>query len=198
MLTWLSAHWLEVLGFGSGLITVWLAARRNVWNFPIGLANNLVFFIVFVGAGLYASAALQVVFGALAIHGWYRWVKREENEALYVARTPRRHVPWLIGAFLVMAAVLAWVLATFTDSEVALADAAITSASLVAQYLLNRKRLESWYVWIGVDIAFVALTASQGLWITSALYAIFIGLATYGWRSWLGVERAAKKEAAGD
>lgn len=192
MLDWLAANWTEVLGFGTGVLCVWLAARRHVANFPLGLANNVVFLVLFVSTGLYASAGLQVVYGALALHGWFRWTTRDEREAEYIARTPRRHVPYLVGAGVALAALLTVVLTRWTDSTVALADASITAASLVAQYLLNRKRIENWWVWMAVDVAFVVLTASQGLYVTSLLYVIFLVICVYGYRSWLAIERDAR------
>ncbi|QAY74929.1 nicotinamide riboside transporter PnuC [Agromyces protaetiae] len=182
-------HWTEVLGFATGAACVLLAARRNVWTYPLGIANNLVFIALFFGTGLYAAAGLQIVYLAFGVHGWWRWTRGEEHDRLFVARTPRRAVPWLVGAGVAGTALLWWVLATFTDSQVALADAATTSASLVAQYLLNRKRIENWLVWIGVDIVFVGLALWTGLWITAALYVLFIGLCVGGWRGWRKIER---------
>lgn len=189
MIEWLLAEWMQVLGFATGAACVILAARRNVWTYPIGIANNIVFLAVFVPAGLYASAALQVVYLGLGIHGWFRWTRGVEHDRVYVARTPRRAVPWLIVAGVAGAAVLAWVLVTFTDSQVAFADAGITAASLVAQYMLNRKWIENWFVWIGVDIAFVVLSVATGLWIVAGLYALFIVLCVFGLRGWRRVER---------
>ncbi len=188
MIEWILTEWTQVLGFATGAACVLLAARRNVWTYPIGIANNLVFLVVFVPAGLYASAALQVVYLVLGVHGWWRWTRGVEHDREYVARTPRRAVPWLIVAAVAGTALLTWVLATFTDSQVALADAATTSASLVAQYMLNRKWIENWFVWIGVDIAFVALSIATGLWIIAALYALFIGLCVGGLLSWRRVQ----------
>lgn len=189
MIEWILAEWTQILGFATGAACVLLAARRNVWTYPIGIANNLVFLAVFVPAGLYASAALQIVYLVLGVHGWLRWTRGVEHDREYVARTPRRVVPWLVVAALAGTAVLTVVLTVFTDSQVALADAATTSASLVAQYMLNRKWIENWWVWIGVDVAFVALSIATGLWIIAALYALFVVLCVGGLRSWRRVER---------
>lgn len=189
MIDWLLAEWMQIVGFATGAACVLLAARRNVWTYPLGIANNLVFLAVFVPAGLYAAAGLQLVYLGLGVHGWLRWTRGVEQQRTYVARTPRRAVIWLIAAGVAGAAVLAWLLTTFTDSQVALADAATTSASLVAQYMLNRKWIENWFVWIGVDIAFVMLSIATGLWIIAALYALFIALCVFGLRSWRRVQR---------
>ncbi|RKT33282.1 nicotinamide mononucleotide transporter [Microbacterium sp. AG1240] len=191
MIDWVLAYWTEILGFATGLACVALAARRNVWTFPIGIANNIVFVVLFGATGLYALAGLQLVYLGFAIHGWLHWARGVEQDRLYVARTPRRAWPWVVVAGVAGAALLWWLLSTFTDSTLPLADAATTSGSLVAQYLLNRKRLENWYVWIGVDVASVILFLATGLAITAALYVVFIGLCVYGLLSWRRIERGA-------
>ncbi|WP_448720948.1 nicotinamide riboside transporter PnuC [Microbacterium natoriense] len=194
MWEWLLAEWTQVLGFATGAICVWLAGRRNVWNYPVGIANNVVLFLVFVGAGLYATATLQIVYLLMGVHGWWRWTRGAEQSRSFVVRTPRKAWPWLALAAVVGTVVLVWVLTSFTDSQVAIADAATTAASLVAQYMLNRKWIENWFVWIGVDIAFVALSVVAGLWVIAALYLLFIGLCVIGYRSWRHVA-VAEREA---
>ena len=193
MWEWLLAEWTQVLGFATGAICVWLAGRRNVWNYPVGIANNVVLFLVFVGAGLYATATLQIVYLLMGVHGWWRWTRGAEQSRSFVVRTPRKAWPWLALAAVVGTVVLVWVLTSFTDSQVAIADAATTAASLVAQYMLNRKWIENWFVWIGVDIAFVALSVVAGLWVIAALYLLFIGLCVIGYRSWRHVAVAGRE-----
>ena len=192
MLSWMLAHWVEVLGFVTGAACVVLAARRNVWTYPIGIANNVVFAVLFAVNGLYAAVGLQVVFLALGVHGWYRWTRGLEHDRGYIGRTPRTAVVPLAGAAVAVTLTLAWVLATFTDSTVVFADAATTAVSLVAQYMLNRKWIENWFVWIVADIGYVVLYVSTGLWITAALYLVFIGLCVAGIVSWRRVERGAR------
>lgn len=190
MIEWLSAHWTEVLGFATGALCVVLAGLRNVWSYPIGIANNLVFIGLFASTGLYAAAGLQLVYLAFGVHGWVHWVRGVERDRGYVSRTPARQWPWLVAAAAGGTAAVWWVLTSFTDSQFALADAATTSASLVAQYLLNRKRIENWFVWIAVDVAFAALAFAAGLWITAVLYLLFIGICAASWRAWRRVESA--------
>lgn len=196
VLDWLTAEWTQVLGFVTGAICVLLAGLRNVWTYPIGIANNVVLFIVFFGAGVYAAAGLQVVYLLMGVHGWWRWTRGAEQSRTYIASTPRRAWPWLVVAGVVGAAVLAWVLLTFTDSEVAVADALTTSASLVAQYMLNRKWIQNWFVWIGVDVVIIGISIVTGLWVIAALYLLFIGLCVFGYRSWRRVA-AEEREPAG-
>jgi len=185
MLDWLLAHWTEILGFVSGALCVYFAATRNIWTFPIGLASNIVFFEVFFQAQLYADAGLQVVYFGLGIAGWIGWVRgRAVDNKAATERMPRRYIPAILIVALAATALLVWVLVTFTDSPTPVPDAATTTVSLVAQFLLNRRWIENWYVWIAVDVAYIALYLYKELWITAALYLIFIALCVHGLRTW--------------
>ncbi|GII98126.1 nicotinamide mononucleotide transporter [Sediminihabitans luteus] len=175
----------EIIGFVTGALCVWLAVRQNVWTFPLGIANNLVYVVLFFDRGIYANAGLQVVYLALGALGWFWWVRGgPDGGALTVSRTPRWGWPVALVSFALLAVALWAVLTTWTDSAVPVADAATTASSLVAQMMLNRKWLGSWWVWIATDVALVALFASQGLWLTAVLYVGFIGLCVHGLVTW--------------
>lgn len=185
MTVWLSAHWVEVFGFATGAACVILAARRNLWNFPIGIANNLVFIALFVPAALYADAGLQVVYIALAIAGWVGWTRgRASDDRPTILSMPRSAIPWLVAAGVGCAVILFLLLSAFTDSTTQAADAGTTAGSLIAQYMMNRRWIQSWYAWIAVDVAYVGLYLVKGLWITGLLYVLFIGMCAFGLRTW--------------
>lgn len=189
-MSWLADNWTEVLGFVTGAACVLLAARRSIWNFPIGIANNIVFLWLFLGSALYADAGLQVVYLVLAVAGWVNWARnRASDEKALIASTPRRAVVPLVIAAVVITALLIWVLSTFTDSTTEVADSSTTAVSLVAQYMLNRRWIENWFVWLAVDIAYVGLYLVKGLWITGLLYLLFIGIAVWGYRGWVLARR---------
>lgn len=185
MLEWFAGNWSEVLGFATGAACVLLAARRNILTFPIGIANNLVFSWLFFGAALYADAALQVVYIALGAMGWISWHRgRAVDDRAATEHAPLRAIPWLLGAAVVGTVAITVLLANFTDSTTEVADAGTTTVSLVAQYMLNRRWIESWFVWIAVDVAYIGLYAVKGLWITAALYVLFIVMCVIGYRTW--------------
>lgn len=184
-MNWLIANWVEIFGFVTGGACVLLAALRNIWTFPIGLASNVVFIVLFFGSALYADTGLQVVYVVLGITGWIGWIRgRAVDDRAATEHTPVLAIPWLVLAALACTALLTWVLATFTDSTTTVADAATTTVSLVAQLMLNRRWIENWFVWAAVDVAYVALYAYKGLWITALLYLLFVALCAYGWASW--------------
>lgn len=188
--------WTEVLGFGSGALCVWLVARQHLANWPIGIANNVFFVLLFTQAGLYADAGLQIVFIVLAAYGWWTWTHGGgpgSAEALPVRRTTRTEWTWLLAAGTVGTLALALLLDRATDSTVPFWDALTTGLSLMAVYGQCRKRLESWWLWIAADVVYVPLYAYKGLYLTSLLYVGFMALCVAGLRGWSRDLAAARR-----
>lgn len=174
----------DIAGFVTGALCVWLVVRQHVANFPIGILNNLFFLMLFVDVRLYADAGLQIVYLGLGVVGWFWWLRGGVDRGeLTVTRTTRREVLGCIAGFVVGYAVLVPILEHNGGAFPPL-DAATTMASLVAQHLLNRKRLENWWVWIAVDVIYVPLYLHRGLPLTALLYLGFIGLCIQGARTW--------------
>ncbi|MFG2116378.1 nicotinamide riboside transporter PnuC [Streptomyces sp. NPDC048718] len=178
--------WTEVLGFGSGALCVWLVARQHLANWPIGIANNLFFVLLFSQSGLYADAGLQFVFIALAAYGWWTWTHGggPGSDALPVRRTSRTEWILLLAAGAVATLALALFLDRVTDSTVPFWDALTTALSLTATYGQCEKLLESWWLWIAADVVYVPLYAYKGLYLTSLLYVGFMALCVLGLRGW--------------
>jgi nicotinamide mononucleotide transporter len=188
----------EVVGFVSGALCVWLVAHQNVWNWPVGIANNITFLVLFWTSGLYADSALQVVFLALAGYGWWAWLRGgNAHSALAVSRTTGRQWTVLGVVGVVGTVVLTWVLAVGTDSTVPLPDAVTTVLSLLATWGQARKKVESWWLWIVADLVYIPLYAYKDLWLTAALYVGFLALCVLGLRNWLAGYRSATALAAG-
>jgi nicotinamide mononucleotide transporter len=176
---------IEIAAALFGVASVYLSARQNVWNWPLGIINVTLYVIVFYGAKLYADMGLQAIYIVLAAYGWWHWLHGGTNRGvLRVSRVPTREVVLLAIAFLIGTTALSTLLARHTDASLPLADSALTAASLVAQYLMTRKYVECWLVWIVADIAYVAMFIFKELWPTAALYLVFTVLAVMGWRQW--------------
>lgn len=168
-------------------------ARQHVWNWPIGVANVVLLGLVFMAVGLYADAALQVIYVILGLYGWWQWLYGGAGRTrLTVRRTGRAEWAVLAGSGIVTVAALTFALAAWTDSTVPFWDALTTALSLVATYGQTRKLVESWWLWIAADLVYIPLYAYKGLYLTSALYVIFLALCVSGllaWRSELTVRR---------
>jgi nicotinamide mononucleotide transporter len=174
--------WAELFGFITGIACVALAVAQRIETFPVGIANNVFFVILFFDARLYADAALQLVYIGLGVMGWVTWAKLK-GQALYV----RRAGPRLLVATAIGVGVATLVLIPILREAHGAApgwDALTTSMSLGAQLLLNLKRLETWFVWIAVDIIYVPLYFSRDLNLTALVYIVFLCLCIQGYRQW--------------
>jgi nicotinamide mononucleotide transporter len=184
----------ELLGFLSGAACVWLLARQNIWNWPLGIANGIFYVVVFVRSGLYGDAGLQFVYIAMNAYGWYTWLRPSSPTAeLPVTRTSQKTWTWLLPSICVAAVLLARFLARYTDSTVPHWDGLTTSISLAATYGQCKKLVESWWLWIAADLIYIPLYLYKSLWLTSILYGVFLILCIVGLRSWmsaLGTEEA--------
>ena len=176
---------LEWIAAIAGAISVYLSARENIWSWPTAIVNVGLYTIVFRRAGLYSDMGLQVVYLALSIYGWYEWLYGGKNRStLRVSRASSRE--WLIA---IPVAVIFWVaLARYTSTLPGVAlpylDSGLTTLSLVAQWMMTRKILENWMLWIVADVVYVPMYVYKGLPVTAALYGIFLALAVLGLRSW--------------
>jgi nicotinamide mononucleotide transporter len=185
---------LEIAGVVTGIVAVWLTTREKVWCWPIGIVSVLLFVAVFYRARLYGAMGLQVVYVGLSAYGWYAWSKGGQGHA--PLRVSRSSLPLLAVA--TIAGTLATVgLATWlgrqTDEAMPLTDAGTTAFSLVAQWMQTRKLIENWWVWLVVDIVYVVMNVTQGLFWTAGLYAVYCGLAVAGLLEW---RRSLKRDAA--
>ncbi|MDQ2829167.1 MAG: nicotinamide riboside transporter PnuC [Chloroflexota bacterium] len=186
----------EVLGFVSGAWGVWLTVKENVWNWPIGIANSAFFLVLFVQGRLFADSGLQVVYIVLGVLGWYWWLRGGAHKtALPIARTGPRHAA-VLAAIIVAATLVLTAGLTRVDDAAPFWDALTTALSLGAQYLLTRKLIENWLLWISADVIYVALYAYKGFYLTSILYAIFLAMCVAGLVQWRASPRVTSGMAA--
>ena len=176
----------------TGFACVWLAARESLWNFPIAIFSCSLYILVYYRSGLYSDSLLQVMFIALSVYGWYEWLYGGRgNTELPVSRTRQWEWAVCVGFIVAFTTGFGYYLAHNTDATVPYWDSFTTAGSLAAQYLMMRKRLENWWLWIMVDIIYVPVLWYKQLYPTSALYALYLGLATYGYIQW---RRQLRKE----
>jgi nicotinamide mononucleotide transporter len=175
----------EILAVVFGIISVYLSTRENIWSWPTALINVGLYFVVFYEAKLYADMGLQVVYFALSLYGWYEWLYGGENRTeLHVSQTSRALGVRLIVIGVVCAATLGTALARFTDAALPYLDSATTSTSLVAQWMMTRKILENWAVWMVVDVIYVGMFIFKKLYLTAGLYSVFFVLAVMAYVQW--------------
>lgn len=176
---------LELFAALLGAISVYLSVRQNIWSWPTAIVNVVVYAVVFYRAKLYADMGLQVIYALLSLYGWYEWLYGGEHRtALHVSRTTPRLGALLAVIGLTGAGALGLILRGATDAALPFMDSMLSSTSLVAQWMMTRKKVENWLVWIAVDVLYVGMFTFKHLYITAVLYLVFLILAVRGWIDW--------------
>ena len=176
---------LELFAAALGVIAVWLTVKQNPWCWPIGLVMVLIYSWIFFEVKLYSDMLLQVIYAGFQIYGWRQWTRAGvAQQGREVSRLGSQSVLLglalgAIGSLLLGAAMAHW-----TDAAQPWLDAALTGFSLVAQVWMAQKRVQCWPLWIAVDVIFVGLFVYKELYLTAALYGLFLLLAVQGWREW--------------
>jgi nicotinamide mononucleotide transporter len=187
-ISWFSGNYVEVLGVITGLVYLYFSVRQIIWLWPFGIISSALFILIFFNSKFYADMGLQVYYLGVSIYGWIYWsrgaVDRDERSTLPVRRINRQQalVLSVIGILLLLGIV--YILKQFTDSDVPWGDGFTTAGSIVATWMLARKILEHWMVWVVVDIVAAGLYFYKGLYPSFLLYLIFTIIAVVGFFQW--------------
>jgi len=189
------AHWLELAGFATTWLGIWLTARRNMWCWPITLAADLIYLVVYYHVMLLSDSLLQVFFVGFTLYGWWHWSRgvREEGEVRVVPLRGRSMV--LAIAAGVAGAIILGFPARYLHAALPFFDAALASFSLVGSWWQARKHIANWWLWIVVDVLYVGEYIYKDLWLTAMLYAGLVMLAVIGLRDWRRAPVAAQVAA---
>jgi nicotinamide mononucleotide transporter len=188
LFNWASQHWVEISGAVLGVTYVILSIKQNVRTWLMGLLSSALYIYVFLESGFYADMTLQIYYVWISIYGWILWAGGKQTdhgkETLQVTTTSKK-----ISLILVVISLLLWALIwiflkQFTNSPVPIGDSFITSLSIVATWMLARKKIEHWLVWIIVDLVSLILFIFKGLYPTTILYAIYTLASVWGYIEW--------------
>lgn len=177
-------HWLELAGFLTTGFGIWLTARRNLLCWPITLAADVLYLVVFYQARLLSDSLLQMFFVGFTLYGWWHWWRgvREEGE-VRVVPLGRTSMLVAIAAGAVGSVVLG-LAAKRLHAALPYLDAALTSYSLVGSWWQARKHIANWWLWIVVDLIYIGEYIYKDLWLTAVLYGVLVALAVVGLRDW--------------
>ena len=176
--------WAELLGFATGAVGVWLTVKAHLWNFPVGIANNVFFLVLFWSARLYADAALQIVYLALGVVGWWEWLHGGERRDRRLIGHATKRTLLVLLLLLVPATWGLTIVLTRAHDIAPFWDALTTAVSLAAQWLLNLKQIENWYFWIAADVVYIPLYFVKALDLTGVVYVLFLTMCLLGLRAW--------------
>ncbi|MFA5888461.1 MAG: nicotinamide riboside transporter PnuC [Candidatus Nanoarchaeia archaeon] len=177
-----------------GLLSVYFTVKQNIWCWPTGLAMVVLYIYIFANAKLYSDMIENVIYIGLQAYGWYHWVYggRKKNQ-LPVSRLNAKGIILWSAVIIIGTAIVGYFMSNYTDASLAYPDAFTTVMSLVAQWLMSRKILENWVLWITVDVLALGIYSIKHLYMTTGLYALFLILATMGLIEWYKSMKHEKK-----
>ncbi|MFW6019385.1 MAG: nicotinamide riboside transporter PnuC [Bacteroidales bacterium] len=185
---YITGNYIELLAMALGLVSIVLQIKQNLWLWPVNIVMVSLYIIVYIDYRLYADMSLQVYYLIMSIYGWFYWLyghkKRTDQKQVPVTRTRKKVWPFLIIAAIVLFAGISYILINYTDSDVPYLDAFTTSLSFVATWMLARKLIENWIIWIVVDTVSVGLYIYKELFPTTVLFIVLTILAFTGYREW--------------
>ncbi len=183
---WLQAHYIEIVGVVFSVIYLLLSIRQNILLWPMGMISAILYMVVFFQAKFYADMGLNVYYFFISIYGWIVWQKGKGDGG---RRSTIVRIQWKQGLILAGLTVLAFIgigliLDRYTDSPVPYWDALTTAMSFTATWMLARKILEHWIIWIIVDAISMGLYLYRGLYPTMILFALYTTMAVIGYLEW--------------
>lgn len=191
---WLLLHLDELAGIIISLAYLYFSIRQNILLWPLGLISSAIYVFIFYKAGIYADMGLQVYYVIISVYGWYYWSRKTGHNPVKVKSVIHsRCIVYLLFIFTaVLFIILSQILIHFTDSDIPYIDAFTTALSISATWMLARKYIEHWIIWIVVDLVSTGVYYYKGLYFTIFLYLIYSIMAIMGYIAWLKDYRAEK------
>lgn len=179
---------LQIVGVVLGLLYLWLEYKANIWLWVVGLIMPIVHGTLYFQSGLYADFSMQLYYIAAGVYGlivWRRGAKKTENRSeLKITSTPLAVWVAIAGLYILLHAAIYLFLVKFTDSSVPFWDSLTTALCIVAYWMLSRKYVEQWLVWLAVDVVTVGLYIYKDIPLTAGLYALYSTMAVAGYLRW--------------
>ena len=192
MMDFIIAHWLDIVTTVLGLAYILLEYKASIWMWAVGFAMQALGIVLYYQKGLYADGGMEFYYLAMTVYGYWKWIHGSASkEALPIRHFPRRLVlPWLLLIAMVWGFIY-WLLVTFTNSNVPLADSFTTALSIVGIWALAHKYLEQWFIWIAVDVVTCALYFYKDIPFKASLYALYVVIAVFGYIKWRRMMQAS-------
>ena len=181
---YLTQNYLELIAVLLSIAGVWLTAKEKIINWPIAIVACGIYTFIFYKDDLFGDASLQVFYIVISFYGWYEWLHGGKNNGeLSVSATPGSQL-LLLALISIPAGLGLGVLLSLTKSNVPYWDGITTSLSIIATWMMAKKYIENWFIWIFTDLLYVGLYVIKDLYLTAVLYFIFTLLAVYGYYTW--------------
>jgi nicotinamide mononucleotide transporter len=198
LISWIKEHWVELFGAISGLIYIYFSIRENILLWATGIISSAVYIYVFFASKFYADMSLQFYYLIISIYGWILWAKGKNNttkkEEIKIIKTPQTIYLVLMVASFVLFLLIGLILDNLTDSPLPYWDALTTALSITATWMLAKKFIEQWLIWIFVDALSAGLYIYKNLYPTAVLFVVFTIMAVVGYFQWRKIMLENAKE----
>ena len=186
---------LQIVGVALGLIYLYLEYKANIWLWVVGIVMPIVHGVLYFRSGLYADCSMQIYYILAGLYGMAVWRigasrQHKGDNSAGITATPMKMWGVIFTLYVVLHIAIYYLLITFTDSSVPFWDAMTTALCIVAYWMLSRKFVEQWLVWLAVDVITVGLYIHKDIPLTASLYALYCVLAIVGYRRWRKMMRA--------
>lgn len=183
--------WIEYIAVLAGIASVWFSRIENILVYPVGLINTIFYIFLSVKGDLYGEAGVNLYYTIMSIYGWILWARKDRSSHEHVVRiTTSDKKEWLrqIGFFLffyiTIFLLLTYLKKNFAPNAIPWADAFASATAFTGMWLMARKKVESWYWWIGTNIASMPLYFVKHYSLTTVYYFILLIMAIFGLMEW--------------
>lgn len=185
MLAFFADHWLDIVTTVLGLAYILLEYKASVWMWLVGFLMQSLGIVLYYQKGLYADCGMEFYYLAMTVYGYWKWVRGSaKKQSLPIRHFPQRFIGYWILVIGAVWATIYWLLVTFTNSNVPLADSFTTALSIVGIWALAHKYLEQWFIWIAVDVVTSVLYFYKDIPFKASLYALYVVIAVFGYFRW--------------
>lgn len=181
---------LEIIAIASGIISVWFSRKENIWVYPSGLINTLVYVYLSFEGDLFGEAAVNFYYTIMSLYGWYNWMRKDQSKTLIVHVTHSSKSEWqgelgfFAGIYVVIFIALTYIKNAFAPGAIPWADALASASAFTAMWLMTKKKVNSWVWWIVTNVASIPLYFVKGYTFTAVYYIILLVLAIMGLQTW--------------
>lgn len=181
---------IEIIAILSGIISVWFSRKENIWVYPSGLINTLVYVYLSFEGDLFGEAAVNFYYTIMSLYGWYNWMRKDQSKTLivHVSHSSKSELygelGFFAGIYVVIFIALTYIKNAFAPGAIPWADALASASAFTAMWLMTKKKVNSWVWWIVTNLASIPLYFVKGYTFTAVYYIILLVLAIMGLQTW--------------
>ncbi len=181
---------LEYIAVFTGIASVWFSRLENIWVYPTGLINTIIYIYISFKGGLLGEASVNFYYTVMSIYGWLLWAKKDQQQqyVLHISSASKRewllHIAFFAVFYVVIFFVLTYLKKDFAPGAIPWADAFASATAFTGMWLMTKKKVESWYWWIATNIASIPLYFVKHYVFTSVYYLVLLIMAVFGLLEW--------------